>query len=138
VDKRISKNGFRFAEQIIENYKMYVAQVKEMKHDIIFASGGQDENVGGGRSNLPGDPTGQKAMTIGDHIKIKQFERNIHAVEFVYSQLSAEKRKLFELTFWHKSHDWDGLAMILHRDRSTLIRWRNQIVVSVATYLGFD
>lgn len=135
----ISKGAFRHVESELYAYHETRKEIVRLKNEVLYGSASMDENVGGGRSNLPGDPTGRTAVMLVSHRKIEQLERIIDSVESVVSQLPEKKRQLMQMRYWARPQTltWDGIAQKVERDRATLIRWRNEIVKEIANRIGW-
>ncbi|MCY9713133.1 transcriptional regulator, partial [Paenibacillus larvae] len=98
-----------------------------------------DENVGGGRSNLPSDPTGEIAVLLTSHKKLEQLERIVNAIESVVEGLPEKKKEMIKLRYWTRPQTltWEGVAQRIEKDRTTAIRWRNEIIREIANRIGW-
>ncbi|MCY9716318.1 transcriptional regulator, partial [Paenibacillus larvae] len=98
-----------------------------------------DENVGGSKSNLPGDPTGKTAVLLTSHKKLEQLQAISDAIETTYNALDPAKQKLVRLRYWARPQllNWEGIASQLHVSRRQAMRWRDEIVRMVAIRLGW-
>lgn len=136
---KIRKATFQHVESELFTYHETRKEIIRLKNDILHARISTDENVGGGRGNLPGDPTGKTATLIVSHRKIEQLERIVDAIESVVERLPPEKRKLIELRYWTKPQrfTWDGIAAELHVSRRTAMNWRDEIVRAIVEKIGW-
>jgi len=133
------KNGtFKHIESELYAYHETKKEIIRLKNDILHASRPPDLS-GGGRSNWPGDPTGETATLLATHRRIEQLERIVEAIEAVYEALPREKQELVRLKYWTKPQTltWEGIALKLHVSRATALRWRDEIVYAVAERLGW-
>lgn len=133
------KNGtFKHIESELYAYHETKKEIIRLKNDILHASR-QPDLSGGGRSNWPGDPTGETATLLATHRRIEQLERIVEAIEAVYEALPREKQELVRLKYWTKPQTltWDGIALKLHVSRRTAINWRDEIVFAIAERLGW-
>lgn len=135
------KNGaFKHVESELYHYHETKREIAQLRDGILYGSVTFDENVGGGRSNLPGDPTQQKAIALISSRQIEELEKIIKAIDFVVNNLPSEKRKLVELKYWTKPQmlSWDGIALNLCCSRRTAERWRAEIVNQIGQLIGWS
>lgn len=137
LSEKIRKGTFKHIEGELYTYHDTLKEIERLKKDIYLASPVLDE--AGIRSNLPGDPTGSKVTTMLMHRRIQQLEQIADAIFEVYNRLPDEKKKLIKVVYWTKPQTltWDGIAQKCNVNRSTAIRWRNEIVYAIAEFLGW-
>jgi hypothetical protein len=138
---RLRRGVFIYIEDELSHYNETIKEIERTKRDILFGSqGNDDENIGGGKSNLPGDPTGRRAIALATNTRIDRMESIIHAIDSVYERLQPEKRKLIELMYWTRprNYTWDGVAMKLHITRRTVSRWRSEVLCAIASRAGLS
>ena len=106
---------------------------------FIFANADPDENIGGTRGNLPGKPTERIVTKLAANKRLNQLEEIVGAIERVYEQLPDDYKRLIELKYWTKPQllTWDGIADKLHISKRQAMRWRDEIVYSIAKVLGW-
>jgi RinA family phage transcriptional activator len=110
-----------------------------MKEEILHGKTSRDENIGGGRSNLPSDPTGTVATLLASHVSLQHMERVVEVIDKVYQDLDKHKKELIRLKYWTKPQTltWDGIALKLNISRITALRWRDDIIVGIAVMVGW-
>ena len=137
--ERMSRSGFKHVETEIKHFHQTRNEISRLRNDIMFGVGGDDENVGGGRSNLPGDPTGRKATAIVAHRRMRHMEDVTEAIETVINRLPDEKRRFVRAYYWANPQTltWDGIAQHLHVSRRTAINWRDEIVQDIGEMIGW-
>jgi RinA family phage transcriptional activator len=134
------KNGsFKHVESELYAYHDTKREIEMLRNDILYGTAPPDENVGGGRSSLPGRPTENKAIALVTNRQIVQLEAIIRAIDEVVGQLPSDKRKLVELKYWTRPQmlTWDGIAMNLCISRRTAERWRADIVNQIGVTIGW-
>lgn len=138
-ETKIRKGTFQHVESELYAYHETKKEIVRLKNEILYASNPVDENVGGGRSNLPSDPTGRKVVLMTSHRKIEQLERIVDAIESVVEKLPPEKRELVKLKYWThpQTLTWEGIAQKLNCNRATAFRWRDEIVYAIAEKIGW-
>ncbi|WJQ02875.1 transcriptional regulator [Geobacillus stearothermophilus] len=135
---KLPKNIVRYVEHNLYYYHEYLRDIERLRKDILYGRDNNDENIGGGRGNLPSSPTERAAIELVTHRRLEKLERVTHAIKTVYEALPDEKRKLVKLKYWTRPqrYTWDGIAEQLCVTRITCLRWRNEIVYAIAELLG--
>jgi len=136
---KLDQGVFRHVEAELFRYHTTKREINRLRNDVLYGTKPPDENIGGGRSNIPGDPTGRAGTILATHRKLEQMERVVDAIETVYSLLPVEKKRLIEMRYWspNQRHTWDGIAMTLHISKMTALRWRDEIVEAIAYEIGW-
>ncbi len=136
---KIRKGTFQHVESELYAYHETRKEIVRLKNEILYGSNGSDENVGGGRSNLPGDPTSQTAILLTSHKKLEQLQNIVDAIESVVDRLTDDRKRLIRLRYWDKPQrlTWDGIADELHVSRRQAMRWRDEIIRAVAERIGW-
>jgi len=136
---KIRKGTFQHIESELSAYQDTKREIERIKIDILHGVGSSDENTGGGKSNLPGDPTGKKATRLTSDKRLMHLEAITEAVDSVVSRLPAEKKELIRLKYWTRPQTltWDGIALQLNVSRRQAIRWRDEIVYVIAERTGW-
>lgn len=139
IENKLRRGTFQHVESELYAYHETKKEIVRLKNEILYASAPPDENIGGSRGNMPGDPTGRTAVLLVTHRKIEQLERIVEAIESVVERLPEKKKRLVQLRYWDKPRTltWDGIALRLNVSRRTAINWRDQIVTSIAEILGW-
>lgn len=129
--------AFKYIEDELYNYHESKKEIERIRDDIIHGKSSTDENVGGSRAGVS-KPTERIATMLLTNRKLEHLERVVNAIDYVVNSLPDEKRKLVVMKYYTKpqAYTWDGLAYQLDRDRATLIRWRNDIVMSIGNLIG--
>ncbi|WP_044737126.1 RinA family phage transcriptional regulator [Geobacillus kaustophilus] len=135
---KLPKNIVRYVEHNLYYYHEYLRDIERLRKDILYGKSSDDENVGGGRGNLPSSPTEQRAIELVTHRRLEKLERVTHAIKTVYEALPDEKRKLVKLKYWTRPqrYTWDGIAEQLHITKRQAMRWRSEVVYAIAELLG--
>ena len=136
---KLHKSTFQHVEAELYRYHETKREITRIKNDILYGTSPPDENVGGGRSNIPSDPTGKAGTLLASHRRLEQMERIVDAIESVYDQLPDVKKRLIELRYWARPQmlTWDGIAIELKTSRRQAIRWRDEIVFAIAELVGW-
>lgn len=136
---KISDGAFKHVESELYAYYDNRREIQRIKSEIMFDKISDDENVGGGKSNLPGDPTGRVALALAMNRRISSLELVLYAIESAFDRLQPIQQELIKLRYWTKPQTltWDGIALQLNISRSTAIRWRDAVVREIAGNVGW-
>lgn len=136
---KIKKATFKHIEAELYHYHDTLREIEKLRKELIFANTGPDENVGGSRGNLPGNPTEQIGTKLATHKRLNQLEEIVSAIERVYERLPGDYKRLVELKYWTNPQllTWDGIADKLHISKRQAMRWRDEIVSAIAEALGW-
>lgn len=134
---KIRKGTFQYIESELFAYHETRQEIVRLKNDLLYGSNTPD-STGGGRSNLPGDPTGRTGTLLVTHRRIEQLERITDAIESVYERLPADKKKFIYLRYWKRPQllTWDGIAAELNVSRRQAFRWRDEVIWAIAEKSG--
>lgn len=137
--QKLRRGTFLHVESELYAYHETRKEMMRIKDDIMYGRSSNDENIGGGRSNLPGDPTGRTAVLLATDKRLNQLQLIVDAIESVYEQLPPEKQKLIRTRYWARTRmlNWEGIAVECSVSRITAIRWRDRIVEAIAEKLGW-
>ncbi|MGG2988724.1 transcriptional regulator [Geobacillus stearothermophilus] len=135
---KLPKNIVRYVEHNLYYYHEYLRDIERLRKDILYGRDNNDENVGGGRSNLPSSPTERRTIELLTNRRLDTLERVTGAIKTVYESLPEEKKQLVKLKYWTRPqrYTWDGIAEQLHVSRITCLRWRDEIAYAIAELLG--
>lgn len=138
-DITIRKEVFRHVEAELYAYPFRKREIERLREEILHPHAPAEENIGGGKSNLPGDPTAKKAIRLASHAKLVHMERVADAIEEAYDRLPEVKKELIQVKYWTKPQRLTtvGICGELGISESTYKRWRRQFVGDVAKILGW-
>jgi RinA family phage transcriptional activator len=123
--------------------KLYQQTKKALDEEIITAIWERSAPEDGlpARSNRTGDPTAKKAIQIYSSAVIGELDKRVRAIERAMEEFcakDAERRRAFiRLRFWDSRYTNTGIAMKLSVGEATVRRWRSELLVLVAMYLGW-
>lgn len=138
----ISKGAFRHVESELYAYPDTKREIEQIRLEIQHPyERTEDVNIVKGKNSVkqPGDPTGRTATALATNRKLEQLERIVEVIDSVVDKLPDEKKELMRLWYWSQPRTltWDGVALQIGKDRSTVIRWRNNIVRLIAEKMGW-
>lgn len=135
----ISKGAFKHVESELFAYPYRKREISRLREEILVPYQPTDENIGGGKSNIPGDPTGKKAIALAANAKLYSLERISDAIEEVYNRLPQVKQEFIRVKYWTPPQRLTtiGICEKLGISNRTFSRWRGQFVTEVAEILGW-
>ena len=132
------KTTFKHIEAEWYNYHHTLQEIARLREEIINPFREVDENIGGGKSNITGDPTGRIATRLATSKQIQHLEEVVNAIEKVYNALPNDYKNLVRVRYWsNKKMSWDEIADEIHVHRTTAMRWRNEIIQATIELLGW-
>lgn len=136
---KISDGAFKHVESELYSFHENRRELQKLRSQIMFEKISGDENIGGGKSNLPGDPTGRVATMLAANKRLIMLDQTVSAIESTLRRLNAQPKELVELRYWAEpqSMTWDDIAKKVGISRRTAIRWRDAIVKEIAISLGW-
>jgi RinA family phage transcriptional activator len=135
---QLTKRQFSYIESEISHFHDTKKAIVLLRNELLHGSQGSDENIGGGKSNLPGNPTERKATLLADNKRLNRMQEMASAIETVYERLPDEKKAVVQLRYWNKNNPitWETVADRLYSSRRTVIRYRDEIVYKIAELMG--
>jgi RinA family phage transcriptional activator len=139
VATKLKKATFKHIESELYIYHDSLKEISNLRKDIMFCSENEDENIGGGKNNLPSSPTERIATRLATHKRLIQLEEVTNAIYKVFQGLPEDYQKLVRVKYWSRPQllTWEGIADELHVNRATAMRWRDTVIYAVAEVLGW-
>jgi RinA family phage transcriptional activator len=140
---KLKKATFKHIEAEIYYFHETKKEIQRLREEILHPFDERPENInivkGANSVKKPGDPTGRSAVQLVDNARLKQMERISNAIQKVYTESLPEHQELMRLKYWTKPQTltWDGIADKLHVSKRQAMRWRDEIVYSIAEVLGW-
>lgn len=135
---RLRTQTFKVIEMELRDYFETKKEIELTRLSILYPNVQQDDNIGGGKSNVIKRPTEQIGTALAEHRKLKDMEDVVNAIETIYERLPDEKKLLVKLRYWthNQQFDWEGVGLKLNCTGRTARRWRDEIVIAIAVQLG--
>jgi RinA family phage transcriptional activator len=139
LESKLKKATFKHIESELYSYHDTLKEINELRKDIMFCNENEDENIGGGRNNIPSSPTERIATRLATHKRLTRLEEVANSIEKVYTGLPDDYQKLIKLKYWTRPQTltWDGIARRLHIGRMTAFRYRDEIIHTISEVLGW-
>lgn len=137
VNRRVRKKTFQHIEQELFFYDETKKDIEMIRNEILHGTR-QVDNPDGGKSNLPGDPTGSKAVQLSSD-ELGGMERVIEAIEKVYQLSDKRTQEFIKLFYFAKPRTLtiEGVAQKLYVSRRNVFYIRHNIVRRLAVELGW-
>lgn len=139
MEVNIRNGAFKHVESELRFYHSTIKEIIKIRESILYRSTDPDTNIGGGKSNIPGDPTGRLGTALADSKDLKSMSDIVSAIDYVVQGLPEEKKRLVHLYYWTRPQTltWDGIAQQLNCSKRTAQNWRREIVIAIALLLGW-
>ncbi|RKO63245.1 transcriptional regulator [Caldibacillus debilis] len=136
---KIKTATFKHIEAELYAYPDTKKEIARLREEILHGKANDDENIGGGRSNIPGRPTERVATRLVMSKRLRNLEEVAEAIDRVYERLPEGHQKLVKLRYWGKYRrpTWDDIAGKLFISKRQAMRWRDEIVHLIADQLGW-
>lgn len=136
---KVRKSTFKHVEDELKAYHDTRKEIIRLRNDLLCGRSSYDENVGGGRSSTPGDPTGRMATALATNRRLQHLEGIVQAIENVYERLPPHKQRLVNIYYWTKPQllSWDGIAQKLNVSRRQAFNWRDEIIFAIGQTIGW-
>lgn len=134
---KLKRATFKYIESELYSYKDTLKEIDWLRDEIIYGNKNNDENIGGGNSNVPGKPTEQIATRLLTHKTLRNLEEVANAITDVYNMVTDDHRKVIELKYFKNNNlTWDDVAYRLNMHRNTAFKLRREVVQLIANKLG--
>jgi len=139
VATKLKKATFKHIESELYSYHDTLKEINRLRKDIMFTKENDDENIGGGKNNLPSSPTERIATRLASHKRLNNLEEVTNAIQKVYTGLPEDYQKLVRLKYWTRPQTltWEGIADKLFITSRQAMRWRDEVVWSIGEVLGW-
>lgn len=137
--EKLKKETFQYLESELFSYMNTLKEINSLRDEIIYNKNSSDENVGGGRSSLPSDPTGQVATRLATHKQLRYLEEVTGAITKVYEELPDLHKNFIKLKYWTKPQNLTmiGIAEQLHINKDKAYDVRKEVIQLLALEMGY-
>ncbi|MBI5975195.1 transcriptional regulator [Staphylococcus canis] len=128
------------------NYNNVKGQLAYRRYELLYQP--HDENIGGGKSNLPGRPVEREVVKLHEDNKYRNLSEIVKAIEDVYNKASKEQKLIVKYRYWEEDltiYEWPDIAHQLTKlrdddkiiSRDAVLRMRNQLMRETAKRIGW-
>lgn len=131
---------FKHIEETLRDYPNTDAYVKERRQELLHPyNASPDENIGGGRSNVPAKQLEDLAISIAEDRRLTNLERNKRVVKSCLQVVDQDTVDLItELYFKkHQTRTLEGIAQKLNSSPAAISRKRTKFFELVKSELGW-
>lgn len=140
IADKLKPATFKHIEAELYGYPDTKREIHRRREEIMNTTD-QDENTGQGKNSYrtPGRPTERIATRLTMDKRLRNLEEIVGAIDRVHNRSSNDYQKLIELKYWsrRKALTWEGIADKLHVSRRQAMRWRDEIIHTIAEVLGW-
>src|SRR5690625_281929 len=135
-ETKLKKATFKYIESELYSYRETLKEINKLREQIINRAD-DDENIGGGKSNIPQSPTEQIATELVTHRTLQNLVKITDAISSTYESVEDEHRSVIDLKYFkHPNLYWDDVAYQLSMHRNTVFKYRREFIILVANKLG--
>lgn len=123
----MEKAIFKHIETILREYPDIDIYLHKRRQELMHPfNTSVDENIGGGRSNVPGKPVEEMAISIADDRQLAGLEDNKIVIAECMQMVDDETKRLIEELYFkkHPMLTLRGVADQLHSNKTTLSKKR--------------
>lgn len=93
------KSSYNFCKDVLYDYRRTDEYIAKRRFQLSIPVD-KDENIGGGRSNIPGRPTERLAIKIADDVYIQNLKFNKKAIDCTLNESQEGVRELISLMYF--------------------------------------
>ena len=134
---KIEQSNFKMIESELYYYQETKTELRILQEEILEEGAFQEVAVQSGKT---GDSTANKAIKLMTGREILEIRKRLNAIEKTIDILKCgdeKKLKLLEMKYFERKYTDEGIANKLFIDRATFYRWRKEIILLIANYLGY-
>lgn len=142
----LGKEDIPMLEKYWKDIDKLRGQLSYRRYELLYTP--RDENVGGGKSNLPNSPVEKEVIKLYEDNLYRNLSATIQAVEDVYRNATQEQRLIAQYRYWEKDlmiYEWEDIAHELTKQRkddkiisrNATLRMRNQMMRETAKRIGW-
>lgn len=136
----IRKATFKHIESELYSYQDTKKEIDKLRQEILYGNSADDENDTSGKNSVRnvGRPTERIATRLVTDKQLRNHEEMVEAIEYVYDVSSEDHKKVIETKYWsRKNLTWQDVAIQLNMHRNTAMKLRKDVVLAVASKIGW-
>ena len=129
---------YKFIEQTLKDYNETDQHIKQRVLELTYPYTPQDENIGGGKSNIAANPVERLAITIADDLLLTNLKRNKAIVDSILNELEPGAKEIIKLYYINQPrvYTWEGIAQRTQYSEKQCRNIRNIVFERIASKLG--
>ena len=131
---------YKHIEEILRDYPYIDQYVHERRQELLYPHNEfPDENIGGGRSNVPGKPVEDLIITITDDRRLAALEKNKRVVQECLDCTDFDTNYIINELYFkkHPTLTLSGVAESSHMSMATIKRKRTEFFESIKDKFGW-
>lgn len=128
----------KYIEDELKGYTELKKRIAELRLEIEHPHREEDENIGGGQSNLPGSPTERTATRLATDKELNYLLEIERAIEETYNACDDRGKEFISMMYFKKPQQYtmEGVAQRIHVSKRTAYNIRKEVVKQVAERIG--
>lgn len=131
----MKQGRYEHVKEILRDYPEIDRYIYERRQELMYPHNeAPDENIGGGKSNVPGNPVEDLVVTLTADRRLIELEKNRDVVRDCYASADKDTRTIIEELYFkkHPSLTLEGVARKLNISAATAKRWRTEFFEEIA------
>ena len=130
---------FKHIEQELFLYQETKRDIARIREELVHAHRQTDTNIGGGKGNLPGDPTGNVATRLASDTELTAMQGIVDAVDWLYENANVTEQRFMKLYYFTRPQTLtlEGVSMQMYISTRHLWRIRRDLAHRMAHRLGW-
>lgn len=136
----MEKGIYKHIEQILRDYPDIDDYVRERRQALMYPHNeNPDENIGGGRSNIPNNPVENMVITIADDRQLAALEKNKEVITDCLNCMDEDTKAIVEEIYFkkHPTLTMVGIAEKQHLSLATAKRKRTDFFEKIRKEFGW-
>lgn len=132
------KSTINYLESELRDYPNYERHVRQLRDEILNPWIETDENIGGGKSNLPSSTVERGVTRLTTDKRLLQLDRMMNAIKKVYNESTEAQQEFIQLYYFQKQRKYTvlGIADNLCISKTVLYEYKKDVLKRLADELG--
>lgn len=132
------KSTINYLEAELRDYPNYSKHLAELRDEILNPWKPEEENIGGGKSNLPTSTIERDVTRLTTDKRLLQLERMTNAIERVFHGSTDTQQEFIKLYYFQKQRKYTvlGIADNLCISKTVLYEYKKDVLKRLADELG--
>ncbi len=134
----IERHDIKKLEEYIRHIERYRKELKVCEYELL--ENHEPENVGAGKSNLPGNPIERETIKKLSDKRYVTLSNIVNGVDRLVSEADEDTLDLINKRYWEcpiGCYHWEDLADYFGTNKTSILRRRNAMIEKLADYIGY-
>lgn len=119
----------------LEHYHMYKHELSIYLNDELPSNTAQLTHERKARNGVSREVE-NKSISMAENAYLREIEKNVNAIEYVFERLTDENKKLVEMVYFRATHTLTGAGIELNMSQRTAYRHADAIIKALALEMG--